>query len=191
MIKLNIEKEIKKNDFIAYCVMLSIIFFFLGALSFLRFGIYASIAQGGSMEETLQDGDRLLFIGTNLRKTRRGDIVSFEEYDDIYLRAMLSQVTDAKVDTSVSRERIRVLKRIIGMPNETVTIQGNRVYINNELLDEPYAYYSFLSDDNMSITLGDNEYFLMGDNRLDSIDSRHIGPVTKENITSILIRWRQ
>ena len=85
-----------------------------------------------------------------------------------------------------------LVKRIIGLPGEHVRIDsGSRIYIDDEYLYEPY-----LSEDNrdttfedyedriMDITLGENEYFVLGDNRGDSLDSRAFGPVQIQEIQS-------
>ncbi len=77
------------------------------------------------------------------------------------------------------------IKRVIGLPTETVTIEGSKVYIQKEgeekiQLDEPYI--EFEANNNISVTLGEDEYFVMGDNRPNSSDSRHWGVLPKEFI---------
>jgi len=61
-------------------------------------------------------------------------------------------------------------------------------YVNSciyrEDLYEPYAYYSDVSTDNIYMTLGKDEYFIMGDNRLDSTDSRALGPIPETSVIS-------
>ena len=80
------------------------------------------------------------------------------------------------------------IKRIIGMPNETVTLSGTTVTIINEeypegfILDEPYLSPEYLKESEIRTTLGDNEYFVMGDNRKASADSRYWGPLEVERI---------
>ena len=78
------------------------------------------------------------------------------------------------------------IKRLIAFPNERVVIKYGKVFVYNEEyqdgleLDEPYVY--FTKKENFSADLGENEYFVMGDNRAGSSDSRIWGPLPKENI---------
>ena len=77
-------------------------------------------------------------------------------------------------------ESNNLIKRVIGMPGETVEIINSKIYINGEVLDDDYGYGSTYSID--SITLGDDEYFILGDNRVVSIDSRAFGKVSRDEI---------
>ena len=70
----------------------------------------------------------------------------------------------------------------------SILIKGDKVYINGNLLEEPYALYDHIGDDNIEIQIRENEYFVMGDNRYESGDSREYGPIPKENISYILIK---
>ncbi|HSR04022.1 MAG TPA: signal peptidase I, partial [Proteiniclasticum sp.] len=110
------------------------------------------------------------------KKIRRGDIV----------RNAVTIMGDP-VEWDSSGDPFILLKRVIALPGETIRIEENKVYINNELLSEPYAYYSGISDVDMVMTLGDEEYFVMGDNRLDSGDSREWGPFNIENIRGVAL----
>lgn len=76
------------------------------------------------------------------------------------------------------------VKRIIGLPGETVEVQEGVVYIDGEPLAEPYLDPSHTRRQSSMnpVTLGDDEYFVMGDNRDNSNDSRYIGPLGRRMI---------
>ncbi len=126
---------------------------------------------GSSMEETLHDGDRLWADKLTYRFSdpQRFDIIIFPpQYDP-----------DSKY-----------IKRIIGLPGETVSIdeEGN-IYINGEILEEDYGKEVIRAENRGSltsgeITLGEDEYFVLGDNRNESLDSRYeiVGTVKRSDI---------
>ncbi len=114
--------------------------------------------QGASMEPNLTDGQYMLF----------------KEYDKNYQRG------EVIVFKYPKNEKQFFLKRIIGLPGEKIEIKDGIVYINGKVLDES----SYLSKDVQTkglvgVTLGNDEYFVMGDNRMFSSDSRSWGPVKK------------
>ncbi len=75
------------------------------------------------------------------------------------------------------------IKRVIGLPGETVSIHGTKVSINNSApLDEPYIAKNKEKIDDISIKLANDEYFVMGDNRKESADSRYWGPLKRKFI---------
>lgn len=127
-----------------------------------------TFVDGPSMENTLHDKESLLVdkIVYKLSGLKRFDIIVFYPYG--------RDVEDYYV------------KRIIGMPGETVQIVDNDIYINDKLLKEDYGKdpidYQGLAAD--PVTLGEDEFFVLGDNREVSLDSRYeeVGPVTRENI---------
>ena len=119
---------------------------------------------GKSMEDTLQDGDQLIvdcFTYRFLRDPKRFEIVVFRLKD--------------RPDTFY-------VKRVIGLPGETVQIINSGIYINGKPIEDPYATQSYFPAGSAEeiIRLGKDEYFVMGDNRVNSIDSRYdVGPVSR------------
>ena len=77
-------------------------------------------------------------------------------------------------------EDSNLIKRVIGLPGETVEISENQIYIDGELLDDPYGYGITYNID--PVTLGDDEYFILGDNRIISLDSRSFGKIHRSEI---------
>ncbi|MCD6257073.1 signal peptidase I [Candidatus Aerophobetes bacterium] len=132
----------------------------------------------GSMEPTLMVGDRIMaykiFYGIN--KVKRGDIIIFKF------------PLDPKKD---------FVKRVIGLPGDTIEIRKKEVYVNKKRLIEPYAVHSdnwdtgFPRDEYGPVKVPPDSLFVLGDNRDSSEDSRYWGYVPKENIIgkAFLIYW--
>ena len=113
------------------------------------------------MDQTLEDGQILLLY--KLANVDYGDIVVLDE----------------------EKEGEIIIKRIIGMPGDTVSIRDNTIYVNGEEVEEDYAYGE--TSDYEEITLDDDEYFILGDNRPISKDSRYFGPVKEDEIIGKII----
>lgn len=113
------------------------------------------------MNKTFNDGDILILY--KLSDIKRFDVVVLHEEND-----------DEKI-----------IKRIIGMPGDTVAIKDGDIYINDEKIKDEYAYG--MTSDYERITLGNDEYFILGDNRLVSKDSRYFGPVKENEIKGKVI----
>jgi signal peptidase I len=150
------------------------------------FVVQAFFVPSPSMEPTLQVGDRILVVKTTLLTgpVTRGDIVVFQHPQ--YFPC--SAGTDDDIEDLV--------KRVIGLPGETIWSQGNTIYINGKVLKEPgwyragYAQVGATPITKQTIPSGD--YFVMGDNRTDSCDSRMFGPIQGSSIIGQveLIVWR-
>lgn len=77
-------------------------------------------------------------------------------------------------------EESNLIKRVIGLPGETVEIRDNKIYVNDELLEDSYGYGTTYNID--PVTLSEDEYFVLGDNRIISLDSRVFGKVNRTEI---------
>lgn len=127
-----------------------------------KFLFISAQVHGTSMYPTLQTNDRgFSFVLTKNLGIERFDI--------------------CVIDSSKASELL--VKRVIGLPNDTIAYINNMLFINGEYVEE-----EFLSDDvytnDFEITLGENEYFCLGDNRPVSKDSRYYGAFSKEEIKS-------
>jgi signal peptidase I len=135
----------------------------------ISFVIQAVHVEGLSMYATLEDNDYLIAnkIDYRLHPPQRGDIV--------ILRPPTTNSTD-------------FIKRVIALPGERLIIRGGTVYINGHKLDEPYLPEQWTNDSNWPLNnpdgqvMGPNEYFVMGDNRNRSQDSRFFGPISRDRI---------
>lgn len=117
---------------------------------------------GESMNETLSDGDILLL----------------EKYDNTYERYKI-------VVFDYNGERL--IKRVIGLPGEKIEYKNNKLYINDNEIEDNYGF-GYTKNFNLT-KIPDNEYFLIGDNRNNSLDSRYIGTISKEKIIGS-VRYR-
>lgn len=91
---------------------------------------------------------------------------------------------DIIVFRSPEKGDLRLIKRIIGVPRDVVELRAQRLYINGVLIDEPYVkeVCSATNCPDRFWFIGDGEYFVMGDNRNNSHDSRAFGAITRERI---------
>lgn len=146
--------------------ILLIIFLAYGISSFVtNYCIWQTQVDGISMEPALVDGDKLIIdkLSYHFNEPERFDIVVFPQKIDVYY-----------------------VKRIIGLPGETIQIINGKIYIDGIVLTENYGKEPI--DENYSmelpVTLGENQYFVLGDNRNYSVDSRDssVGTVSKNYI---------
>ena len=123
----------------------------------------------GSMEPTLHVGDRILVDKLSVRfgTINIGDIIVF--------KAPPKEHCDDGTYTDL-------VKRVIGVPGDTLTSKGNTVYVNAKALKESWTYWPTLNPAITKVTLKANQYFVMGDNRANSCDSRFWGTVPRSDI---------
>lgn len=125
------------------------------------FSLRIGIVRGNSMSPTLGDGGVVVFSSTT-SELRRGDIVVF------------------------SSDSGDLVKRIIGLPGDDIVVAGGVVFINGEELEEDYTAHGFFASGDMDypVTIPFGYYFVLGDNRPESRDSRMrcVGLIAEEDI---------
>jgi len=139
---------------------------FIIAFVILRFVITPTRVPTGSMLPTIEPNDCLIInrLPYYFTAPKRGEVVSFHH------------------------KKTRLIKRVIAVPGDTLDIRGGKVYVNGKELDEPYLYeedstYEFMMADNsLPLEIAEDRYFVMGDNRDDSEDSRYFGMIHRKAI---------
>lgn len=133
------------------------------------------VVNGASMDPTFSTGQFLIVDRVTYRfeKPQRGDVMIFQ-----YPYAPVG---------AFGTPDVYYIKRVIGLPGETVTITDGRVFVSTGSstpveLNEPYISPMHASHDNYTTTLGPTQYFVMGDNRAESSDSRAWGPLDQKYI---------
>lgn len=160
----------KKSAFLEYAVYVLIIVFVLFIAP--NYIVEKVLIDGSSMENSLHDGEHVLIekVSRYFSGPERFEIVVFTKTHGTYQKTYV--------------------KRVIGLPGETVQIIGNDIFINGEKLPEEFGKdpmdYAGLAAE--PVLLGEDEYFVLGDNRLVSVDSRDtkVGVVTKKELDGVI-----
>ncbi|HMC39322.1 MAG TPA: signal peptidase I [Acidimicrobiales bacterium] len=116
----------------------------------------------GSMEPTLKIGDKVLVnkLSYHMHSVHRGDVVVFKRPKNDY-------------DVTIKD----LIKRVIGLPDETISASGGHVFVDGQPIKEPWLPKGITTATFGPVHIPAGEYFVMGDNRPDSADSRVIGPI--------------
>ena len=164
-------------------VMIAVMTVFVVLKGFVYTTVYVS---GGSMLPNLKNGDYL--VGNRLSAALglygRGDVIVVNVEEDNHGWAS----TDGK----------KIIKRVIALEGETVDIKDGLVYIDGKLLDEPYIPSAYVTERIMNglglsfpYVVGENEVFVLGDNREISKDSRYkeYADITKSDVFAVIPEW--
>lgn len=141
---------------------LLVVFSLLTAVVVRTFVLQTFFIPSGSMHPTLLEGDRVIVnkLSYHLHDVHRGDVVVFRRPPNLHI------------------DDDDLIKRVIGLPGDTVAAHGRLVYVNGRALHEPYVLpHCRGTDDFLQVTVPSDRVFVMGDNRCDSTDSRVFGPI--------------
>ena len=145
-----------KKKLLIIGILVSVLLAVLLVFKFI-FPVDVYINRGAHMEPALKDGDKVLL--ENTKNYERGDLMAIKDLNDL---------------------NKYIIHRIIGLPNEVVQIKGGDVFINDIILNESYAQDKTYPE--RSITLSNNQYYVLGDYRSKSADSRLFGPIDRDLI---------
>ncbi len=129
----------------------------IAILLFKKFVYSPVYVSGESMMSTLHDGDVMILdiIGYHTSEIKRFDIVVIDSGREL------------------------IIKRVIGLPGEKIEYINDHLYVNGEEVEDPYGNGE---TDDFSVTVSKGKYFVLGDNRENSMDSRYFGPFSKKEI---------
>ena len=155
-------KEFLK-DFGSYIIVgIIVILLFIYVVAFIQ-------VQGPSMQTTFTEGD-LVFLSKvhyKFSDVKRGEVLIFE-----------------------NKGVKNLIKRVIGLPGEKIEVKNNTLYINDQAYEEDYLADGTVTYDFKTDVIPENCYFVLGDNRQNSQDSRELGCIKKENIIGkVIVRF--
>lgn len=157
----NLENENKQSKFISFIKEFFVYFLIIVAVILIRTFLVTPIrVDGDSMNDTLKDGEILLLKKYD-KSYERFEVIVFNYKDE------------------------KLIKRIIGLPGDHIVYKDNKLYINNEYVAESMIdkrTYDFDLKELGFDTIPDHYYFVLGDNRINSKDSRMIGLISEKDI---------
>ena len=165
----------KKSDRLLN-ITLAILTFSLLLMGVARFFYFPAVIEGRSMQETLQPEQKIWVKSKRFADLGKGSVVLFDN--------PFGEKTDAWYnigELTNFEEPVRYVKRIIGVPGDTVTYSTDTVAVNGSVYYER-GYDTLEGQEEFTVTLADDEYFVMGDNFDFSLDSRIFGPIKEDSI---------
>lgn len=149
-----------------------------------------------SMLETIHVNDRVMVnkLAYRIGEPERGDVVVFRDPGEPELEESIPEAVIRSVLEAVgirTRGRDDLIKRIIGLPGDTITVAANQVLVNDVAISEPYLDEDVTMPDAGPFEVGEDEVFVMGDNREFSFDSRRFGNIQLEDLVgrAFVIIW--
>lgn len=151
--------EIKKENKIKKIILeyLPYILVIIGIILIKQFVVAPIKVNGDSMNKTLRDGDIMILnrLDYKFGEIKRFDVIVIDDGEEY------------------------IIKRVIGLPNETVSYVDNELFVDGKKVDETYGYGNTRD---FEVKVPKNKYFVLGDNRENSMDSRHFGAFSNDTI---------
>ena len=170
------ESEQKRKSLLLSRVTPGTALLVIGAILVLRLWVVeTAYVEGRSMQDTLQQGDRVLI--SKLAKPQRFDIVLVEDPED--------RATDIKRIVGLPGDVISMVPHVAGVGQSRV-VYGSQLYLEGQPYEEPYAT-SAIPSSLPPRKVRKERYFVLGDNRDDSIDSRRYGAVKREDVRGVAV----
>ncbi len=147
-----------------------------------------AIVEGPSMQPNFYTGQLVIVnrFAYYFSQPQRGDVVVLNNPTDACKEAIKNRTTievPFLSTSSTSNSQCEdLIKRVIGLPGETVEIEDGRVFVNDTMLEEPYIQSFCNVGCDGKWTLGPDQYFVLGDNRRNSYDSHSFGPINRHLI---------
>lgn len=149
-----------------------------------------------SMLDTIHVNDRVMVnkLAFQIGEPERGDVVVFRDPAEPQIEESIPEAVIRSVLEAVgvrTRGRDDLIKRVVGLPGETITIEDNEVHVDGVAISEPYLADDVVMADEGPFEVGDEEVFVMGDNRQFSFDSRRFGSIELESLIgrAFVIIW--
>ena len=151
------------KEYVPYVVILILV------ILIKKFVVTPIRVNGSSMNDTLKNGDVMILniIGYRFHDIRRFDIVVVDEGDEYFIL----RYTKARDEY--------LIKRVIGLPGEEIEYKDDQLYVNGKKIEDVYGYGE---TNDFKVTVNKDSYFVLGDNRMHSLDSRFFGAFKKNKI---------
>jgi len=139
------------------------------------------------MLPTIEVNDRVMVnkLAYDWGEPQRGDIVVFRDPREEELEESIPEAVIRSVLEAVgvrTRGHDDLIKRVIGLPGETIEVRDNHVVVDGTPIEEPYIAEDAFMPDEPAVTVAEDEVFVMGDNRNASFDSRRFGPIPMDDL---------